>query len=1221
MYYNYHKHSHISNILTPDTPFKNEDYAKRAVELGHNSIFTTEHGFGGDVFECFPIANKYGLKCYFGCEGYIVPDIKDEKDSSNYHIFISPKTNLARKKLNKIISKANRLYYYYKPRFNIDDLLSLDWDSFILTTACVAGIVRDDNGINKIFIPLLEHFKENMFLEVQSHNDFVQIEHNKKIVSLSDKYNCKLISANDSHYIYESDKNVRRSFLDGKGIKYSDEDSFILDYPDEDELINRYLIQGVLSKEQISESIYNTIIFENCEPASIDKKIKMPSCYKNFSKEEKFNKLCDISYKNFEKIKKDDNINPNDYDKYKEKLDKCLKIVKDTSEVDTEDYFLLDYHIVKKAVEEYGGVITRTGRGSGGAFYLNRVLGLTQLDSFTTSLPIYPERFMSVERILENRSLPDIDLNVVSQEPFVKASKDILGEFGCIPMIAYGTMQISESFRNTCRSLGIKFDEFNEVAKDIDKYRNTKKWGDIILKAETLVDTIISASIHPCSFVLFDGDIEEEIGCIKTKTGVCAIITSSEADDWKYLKNDYLIVTVWGIISEVFNEIGRPIMSLKEIRESVDDKTWEIYSKGLTSTVNQVDTEWGTQLSKKYKPKSIDEVAKLTAAIRPSFDSWRNTFISREKYSNNSEAMDKLLEKTDHYILFQENLMQYFEWLGVTPAESIGLIKKISKKKIKEEDFKNLENRIKNNWIKKTGSEEGFYRNWEMIQDCMAYSFNCISGKTKFLRSQNGRYTPTVEEMYMIMNSRKYAVENGHLNLYKKYRRYGYGYAMSMFDDKKVRPNKIYGIKQAGIKKVYKVITESGNSIICTDNHKFPTPDGKKMIKDIGVGGIVYSIGDYEKTCFDSSLTDNRRTKKYEKGIPVFEDKVISIEYCGEEMVYDVSMNDPVHNFVVNTGIVTANSPHALGYGYDSVYGAYLKSHYPFEYYKVVLNIYQNDQETTSRLVEEMKYFGINLSGIKFGKSSDIYMADKESNTIYKGLASIKYMNKKASLELYDLRNNKYDNFIDLLYDISDKTTLDKTQLEILIKLDFFKDFGNSRTLLRINDFFNKFKKGKSKQIAIDSINDNILTDILKRNSRQTEKTYMDINCNKILYEIEEYIKSLELEDIPIAEKIQTQKEYLGYIDIATNRAEDRTKLMILGITKLKRKSDNKTWGYKLDTMSIGSGKVSNLTIFSSLFDKKQIMCYDIIMINVNMLEKKINNGFINWYLKDYKIL
>lgn len=403
-----------------------------------------------------------------------------------------------------------------------------------------------------------------------------------------------------------------------------------------------------------------------------------------------------------------------------------MKIIEDTNdEVHTADYFLFNEKNVDLAVNKYGGVLTRGGRGSCGSFYINRILGMTQLDRFKINLPLFPDRFASTARLLENRSLPDIDFNVKEQEPFVKASRELLGEHGCYPMYAPGTMQMSEAFRNVCRSKGMDFDEFNDVAKNLESYENDEKWKPIIEEANKYVGTIVSGSVHPCAHILSDKNLLYEYGVTRLGENLCVLITSSEADEYKVLKNDYLIVKVWKLIDETFKEIGKPIIPANQLLNEIknDQKIWDLFKNGITCTLNQVDSDNGSQQAKRYKISSFEDGAHIAAAIRPSFDSWRESFLNREKYSTGSRQLDQVLKDTHGYILFQESLMQYFNWLGVTPAESIGLIKKISKKKIKPQDFANLEERLKKQWIINTGAEDMFDETWGMIQSCMAYGF------------------------------------------------------------------------------------------------------------------------------------------------------------------------------------------------------------------------------------------------------------------------------------------------------------------------------------------------------------------------------------------------------------------------------------------------------------------------------------------------------------------
>lgn len=497
---------------------------------------------GGSIFEIVALANEYNLKPIYAIEGYIVADAY-EKDNGNYHIVIIPKNDEARKKLNLVNSRANMEGYYYKPRLFLEDLLKLPKDDFYLTTACCGGLLKNKDSFNDIFLPLYEHFKENILLEVQTHNVDSQKRINERALKLSEMLGLKIIHANDSHYIYPEDAKDRLVMLEGKGITYGEEDRYILDYPDYDTILERYEQQGVLTREQAEESLNNTLIFDNIKNIEIDKLIKMPNIYKDLSVEGRVLKLKQIITRNFRRIAIEENIFGEELNRYAEALNEEMKIIEETKEIHSMDYFLFNERMVDKAVNEYGGYLTPTGRGSGGSFLTNKMLGLTQLDRMRSEIPLYPERFMSSARLLGDNppytsSLPDFDFNVISDEPFVRASRDLLGKHGCYPFTAYGTMGESEAFRNTCRAKNLDYNTYNEVAKDLDKYREDEYWKPIIEESNKFNGVIISASIHPCAYLLLDKDLREELGVIKIGDAYCCPITSIEADDWHYLKND-----------------------------------------------------------------------------------------------------------------------------------------------------------------------------------------------------------------------------------------------------------------------------------------------------------------------------------------------------------------------------------------------------------------------------------------------------------------------------------------------------------------------------------------------------------------------------------------------------------------------------------------------------------------------------------------------------------
>ena len=169
---NYHRHSSYSNIYIADSAVMNEDYAKRAVEVGHKIISSVEHGWQGYYYQTFELAKKYNLKFIFGAEAYWVKD-RTEKDKTNCHIIILAKNENGRRAINEILSEANETGYYFRPRLDLDLLLSLPSNDVFVTTACIAFWKYDD--IEEIVLQLKEHFQSNLMLEIQYHNTPQQI--------------------------------------------------------------------------------------------------------------------------------------------------------------------------------------------------------------------------------------------------------------------------------------------------------------------------------------------------------------------------------------------------------------------------------------------------------------------------------------------------------------------------------------------------------------------------------------------------------------------------------------------------------------------------------------------------------------------------------------------------------------------------------------------------------------------------------------------------------------------------------------------------------------------------------------------------------------------------------------------------------------------------------------------------------------------------------------
>ena len=316
------------------------------------------------------------------------------------------------------------------------------------------------------------------------------------------------------------------------------------------------------------------------------------------------------------------------------------------------------------------------------------------------------------------------------------------------------------------------------------------------------------------------------------------------------------------------------------------------------------------------------------------------------------------------------------------------------------------------------------------------------------------------------------------------------------------------------------------------------------------------------------------------------------------------------------------NKSHSSAYAIIAFITAKLKAYHPLEFYVSLMNSYIEDSSQYIKNNATIIYEDIINHGYVMNKF-DFRQNHKKCN-IYNGkinyaIPLIKHCNRQIAEELYEIRNNQYNNFIELLYDINQKTSINSAQLDILVRLGFFNEFGNSRLLNGLVEYFNFFKQGSAKQISVDKIKDNqILDNIIKRHSRLSPsgKTYMDLNVKAILNDIEEWMKCNNVRDYPIKEKINTQKEYLGFVNLTTGKEEDKRKLLVLDVKPLISQKYNKIWAYAIDEISIGSGKKNRLTIWSNKYEKKPLQANDILY--AYKVEKN-DKGY--WYLQDYDII
>jgi len=916
----YHVHTSYSNCLTqPDSTLFIEDYAKIFKERGHRVLCISEHGNRSNVWQQYELAKKYSdgeykLTPLAAAEAYFVED-RTVKENRGYHLILVAKNMDGLYQLNEILSEANLTGFYYHARIDFDLLRRLDRKNFICTTACVAG--PNSEGL---IAELHNIFRENFYLEVQPHSQKIQVDRNQWLVELSKKYKIPLIFATDSHYVLREEKELRKEFLLSAKISYGNEDEFLLFLPTAEEAYQMLKDQGVLNKAQIQEAMENTLILREFPGVYFSTEKKIPNPYPDMPIERR-NYL-------YKKTVCDEYIRKAGMPTKEEAAEIHAEMDTMTS-TGTADYPLIMKKVIDKGIE-YGGVLTKTGRGSGASFVSNYAMGFSSINRLKAPVKMYPERFISADRLANG--LPDLDCNMANVEAFERAGKEILGEYGCLPMIAYGTAKTLSAFKLLARARNLDFETANEVAKQIQNYELDVKHAkennsddtdynvDDDVRIESYVDEkylqlieeskkykgiITSISPHPCAHILSDKDLRREIGIIrvKSKSGskdavYAAYIDGKTADSYNYLKADFLRVDVVKIIADTFALAGLPVMSVDELLAAVkDDKeVWKLYANGFTMGLNQVERAKSSERCHIYKPKNVTELAAFIAAIRPGFKSMLNTFINRQRFAYNIPSLDNLLateEIPDSFLMYDEQILRILKAAGIPGSDAYACTKAIKKKKA--DKVASFKERFK----------EGF---------------------TKVLQEQEGASEEKAHEV---------------------------------------------------VEKIWRIIEDAANYMFC----------------------------------------------------------------CA----------------------------HAFSMACDSLYAAWLKVHYPYELYVTMLKLYDEKKNTDkiSAIIAEMKrYKNISLTAGRFGQDNRDWVVDKDHGTISQSLSSIRYMSKKAASDLQNMANKErsgqveLNTFTDVLRELQMNTCLDTRQIQILVELNYFEQYGKSGKLMKV---YNEFFEGKNK--------------------------------------------------------------------------------------------------------------------------------------------------------------
>lgn len=719
-----HLHVHTGYSLL-DGAAKIKDLVHRAKELGYDSLAITDHGVMYGVIEFYEACKEEGIKPILGCEVYVSPGSRFDRENSKgddryYHLVLLAENNIGYHNLSKIVTRGFTEGFYYKPRIDME-VLSEFHEGIIALSACLAGEVathlRKDNyeGARDAAIKYREIFGENnYFLEMQDHNIPEQKTVNAGIMRLSKELDIPMVVTNDSHYINAQDWEAHDVLLciqtnkkvqDENRMRYEG-GQFYLKSKDEMERLFPYAKEALENTHRIAERCNVEIVFG-------EQKVPKFDVPEGFTADEYLEKLV---YEGMEKkygISKeaDGENNTAEYAAMiRERIGYELSVIKNMGFV---DYFLIVWDFIHFA--KVNGIAVGPGRGSAVGSVVSYCLDITTIEPVKYNLLF--ERFLNPERV----SMPDIDIDFcyIRRQEVIDYCVKKYGEQCVTQIIAYQTMGARNVVRDVGRAMDLPYalcdslakaipsekdmtiDIALEVSQDFKNMYNSseeiKKLVDIARKLEGLPR---NAGMHAAGVVIGREAIEEYAPLSVGAEG--AVVTQFEKNTVEHLgmlKMDFLglrtITVIQDAIKLVKENTGVDI-DIDNI-DYDDPNILGLMGQGKTEGMFQLESPGMKNFMMKLKPQTLDDVIAGVALFRPGPMQFIDDYIrgkeNRELVSYDTPELEEILEPTYGCIIYQEQVMQIVMKLaGYTLGRSDLVRRAMAKKKpeVMEKERKNF---------------------------------------------------------------------------------------------------------------------------------------------------------------------------------------------------------------------------------------------------------------------------------------------------------------------------------------------------------------------------------------------------------------------------------------------------------------------------------------------------------------------------------------------------
>ncbi|MBQ9863645.1 MAG: DNA polymerase III subunit alpha, partial [Lachnospiraceae bacterium] len=672
-----HLHVHTEFSLL-DGSNKIKEYGKRVKELGMDSAAITDHGVMYGCIDFYKAAREAGIKPILGCEVYVAPNSRFDKEPGHseeryHHLVLLAENNTGYQNLCKIVSIGFTEGYYYRPRVDFE-VLEKYHEGLIACSACLAGEVPRYilKGMMDEAKKTAEKYRNcfgdgNYFLELQDHGIEEQRTVNSALLTISQELNIPLVATNDVHYTYAEDAEPHDLLLclqtgktvhDENRLRYEG-GQFYVKSEQEMRALFPYALEALENTQKIADRCNVEIEFGKTKLPHFE----VPTGYDSWTY---LNKLCTDGLK--ERYGEDAK-------KHEERLEYELSIIKRMGYV---DYFLIVWDFINYAKEH--GIPVGPGRGSAAGSIVSYCLKITNIDPIRFNLLF--ERFLNPERV----SMPDIDVDFCYErrQEVIEYVREKYGPEKVVQIVTFGTLAAKGVIRDVARVLDMPYQRADQIAKmvpnelniTLDKalemnpefrnlYETDSEIKYLIDMCKRLEGLPRHTSMHAAGVLICPESADEYVPLQRASDGsVTTQYVMTTLEELGLLKMDFLGLRTLTVIKDAIDLIEKSTGKRIDIDniDYADQEVLALMGSGKTEGIFQLESAGMKSFMKELKPQSLEDVTAGISLYRPGPMDFIPKYIKGKQNQDNisylTPELRPILEPTYGCIVYQEQVMQ-----------------------------------------------------------------------------------------------------------------------------------------------------------------------------------------------------------------------------------------------------------------------------------------------------------------------------------------------------------------------------------------------------------------------------------------------------------------------------------------------------------------------------------------------------------------------------------